>query len=119
MTIREDQTSTRRHLRSAGSDEVYFEVTRYTGLTASEEYRVHSGYLQGRFRKLAITTLEEEPIGAQPAWRYRFEWDGGARAVVLAERGPETYRIIYNPRSKLNEEILGTVRFIGTESIGK
>jgi len=36
----------------------------------------------------------------------------GERVVLLAQRGNPVYRVIYDPRSPLNAQILGTLEFL-------
>lgn len=89
------------HLSSPESGELYFEASRFVGLTPEDEYARHRPYLEQRFGEGAVSALAGD--------RYSFRWSDGERAVSLRRVGDETYRFIYDPRSPLNEEILLTV----------
>lgn len=98
------------HLRSLTSTELYFEATRFAGRTPHDEYSRHRPYLEQRFGQGAVDDLTETMLGGRPASRYAFHWEAGERAVVSLGLAGETYRLIYDPSSPLNEEILSTVR---------
>ena len=44
-----------------------------------------------------------------PAWSYAFRGNGIERAVLSLQVGRDTYRIISNPRARLNDDIIATV----------
>ncbi len=100
------------HLVSRDSRELYFEVVKYPDLPAREEYERHRAYLEQRFDDLAITELQETSLASQPAYAYAFKWGNGERAVLLIHKDQATYRIIYDPHSPLNAQVLSTIRFI-------
>jgi hypothetical protein len=102
----------RMHILAPESREVYFEVTRYDSLSAESEYRRHQDYLVSQFDPIVISELQETVLASMPAYEYSFEWDQGARIVLLVERGPETYRMIYNPRVPVNLQILATIEWL-------
>jgi hypothetical protein len=97
------------HLASRGSGELYVELARYPDRSPHDEYRLHRPYLVERFGEDAVTALAETTFGEWPAWSYSFRWDEGERAVLLLCISRDTYRVIYDPRSELNERIVRTL----------
>ena len=97
------------HLVSQGSQELYFEVMKFLDLSPEEEYQRHKADLVQRFEALTITALDETRLGGLPAYRYALTWPDRERAVILVHKGRATYRIIYDPRSALNAQVLSTV----------
>ena len=117
QTVERDETPFREygrvHLSSPDKEELYVEVVRFGGLAPQEEYRAHRPYLEQRFGADAITALTETNLCGRPAWAYSFAWDEAdrprERAVLLVQVGHDTYRIIYDPRSSVNEQVIATV----------
>jgi hypothetical protein len=101
------------HLSSPDTQELYLEVVRFDGVAPEDEYLHHRPYLEKRFGADSITALTETSLQGRPAWTYAFRWDEGERAmeraVFLLPVGRDTYRIIYDPRSQLNADVIGTV----------
>lgn len=97
------------HLTSRDSRELYVEVARFRDLTPQDEYRNHGAHLSQRFGADSVTALTETSVRERPAWAYAFRWDEGERSVLLLQVGPDTYRIIYDPRSELNSEVIATL----------
>jgi hypothetical protein len=94
------------------SREVYFEVSKYSLVDAEEEYRQHIRSLSEQFQTVTTTELIETVFTSLPAVEYTFEWVSGIRTVILVERSDATYRILYDPRSALNRQILSTVEWL-------
>jgi len=59
-----------------------------------------------------ITELRATTLGSLPAYIYSFQWPEKERAVILIEWESSTYRIIYDPGSPLNEQIIATIEFV-------
>ena len=104
---RED--AARVHWTSQDSDEVYFEVVKFLGLSPQGEYQRHEADLVQRFKGLMLSPLQSTSLDGLPAFTYTFAWPHRERTVVLVEMDGATYRILYNPRSSLNTQILETV----------
>jgi hypothetical protein len=102
------------HLTSGESRELYVEVARFRELAPQDEYRQHRAYLEQRFGADSVTALTETSLGERPAWAYAFRWDEGERAVLLLQVARDTYRIIYDPRSALNTQVIDTLTFAET-----
>jgi hypothetical protein len=103
------------HLSSPDAEELYLEVVRFHDLAPPDEYQHHRPYLEKRFGADSITPLTETTLRGRPAWAYAFRGDEAERslerAVLLVEIGGDTYRVIYDPRSALNAQVLATVTF--------
>ncbi len=97
------------HLASRDSGELYVDFVRFPNRSPHDEYRTHRPHLVERFGEGAVTALTETTFGEWPAWSYSFRWDDGERAVLLLRVSQDTYRVIYDPRSELNERVLGTL----------
>lgn len=97
------------HLTSPGSPELYVELTRFGGLAPRDEYLRHRPYLEQRFGAGAVTELTETRLRDRAAWAYAFRWDQGERSVLLLAVDGDTYRVVYDPRSALNAEVIATL----------
>jgi hypothetical protein len=97
------------HLSSPASGELYVEVARFAEISPQEEYANHRPYLEQRFGEGAVTALTQTTLLERPAWTYRIRWAEGERSVLLLPLEGDTYRIIYDPRSELNEQVLATL----------
>lgn len=97
------------HLTSPGSGEVYVEVARFGGRTPQDEHATHLPYLEQRFGAGSVSELSETVVAGRQAWAYGFRWDDGERSVLLLEVDGDTYRVIHDPRSNLNAEIVETL----------
>jgi hypothetical protein len=103
------------HLSSPDGPELYLEVVRFHDLAPPDEYQHHRPSLEKRFGADSITALTETTLRGRPAWAYAFRGDEAERsverAVLLLEIGGDTYRVIYDPRSALNAQVLATLTF--------
>jgi hypothetical protein len=97
------------HLSAREGGEIYLEFFRFPDLQPPEEYVSHREYLARRFGPEAVTELTETSLRDAPAWAYAFRGNGIERAVLSLQVGPDTYRIISDPRAPLNDEIIATV----------
>ena len=99
------------HVHSPDRQELYVEVARFRGITPQEEYANHSPYLVQRFG--AVSELTGTTLSGRPAWTYSFGWDEDGRSMerkaLLFQVGSDTYRIISDPRSELNEQVIATI----------
>ena len=97
--------------RSKDSREVYFEITKYQDLSAQMEYQQHKDNLEKRPERFAVTDLKEIRWMSQPAYEYSIKWSQAARVARLIETENNTYRILYDPYSPLNVQILLTLQW--------
>jgi hypothetical protein len=100
------------HFRSYGSDEAYFEVSRYVRLTAAAVYEREKGFVTDQLTGGEVTALRATTLGAQPAHEFSIRWADGERVVTLIEHQTYVYRFIYDPRSRLNQQVLATVKIM-------
>jgi hypothetical protein len=100
------------HLTSRDSRDVYVEVRQFLGLAPGDEYARHKGYLEQRFGAGATTELTATSLGRWPGWAYAFQWEQGERSVLLLPVLHDTYRIIYDPRSPLNMQVIATIALV-------
>lgn len=116
VELEEEETSdfVRVHFISRDSQEVYFEVRRYRDLSPHDDYQQHRAYLEKQFEdeRFTITELTDDSIAGSTAQQYSFQWDGKQRVAILIHHDPATYRIIYDPVSPINRQILSSVKFI-------
>jgi hypothetical protein len=97
------------HISSREGGELYVEVMRFRDLAPQDEYRGHRQYLERRFGADAVTELTETSLLGRPAWAYDIRWDEGERSVLMLQVASDTYRVISDPRSELNAEVLATL----------
>ena len=97
------------HLTSRDSGELYVEVVRFRGLAPEDDYLGHRRYLEQRFGADSVTALRETSVRERPAWAYDIRWDEGERSVLMFHVAGDTYRIIYDPRSRLNAQVVATL----------
>jgi hypothetical protein len=100
------------HLSSPASGELYLEVARFGGIAPQDEYANHRPFLERRFGRGSVTELAETTLLQRPAWTYGIRWPEAERTVLLLHLEPDTYRIIYDPRSELNEQVLATLAIV-------
>jgi hypothetical protein len=101
------------HLSSPKSGELYIEVARFRELAPQDEYRNHGEYLGQRFGPDSVSPLVETTLKGRPAWAYSFRWADGERAVLMLHLAGDTYRLIYDPRSELNDRVIATLTIEG------
>ena len=100
------------HLSSPESAELYFEVARFVGITPHDEYANHGSYLKKRFGAGSVSELTETTLLERPAWTYGLRWPGHDRSVILLPLSSDTYRIIYDPHSTLNDDVIATFEIV-------
>lgn len=100
------------HLTSPGSQELYFEVTRYPGLTPEEGYEQFKQKLVRQFGGVEIGRLEGAMVAGRPGFTFTFRWTAATRTALFVPSNGILYRIVYNPQSPLNEQVLSTLSFI-------
>jgi hypothetical protein len=99
------------HITSKDSHELYFEITKYINLPAQVEYQEHKEYLENRPGEYVVSDLKEIGWMSQRAYEYSIKWHQGRRVVILMEADNATYRILYDPNSPLNAQILSTLQW--------
>ncbi len=99
------------HLISEGSEEIYFEVGRYENQTMSELIERFRRELLANNPEVDITDKGSLEFLGCPGVRLVAQWPEKSRIITFFERGEVVCRIIFNPASDLNYEILESVRF--------
>jgi hypothetical protein len=99
------------HFTSKDSHELYFEITKYINLPAQVEYQEHKEYLENRSGTYVVSDLKEIRWMSQRAYEYSVKWQQGRRVVILMEADNATYRILYDPNSPLNVQVLSTIQW--------
>ena len=100
------------HVTSPTSGELYVELIRFRDLTPEDEYSSHRPFLEQRFGPGAVTELTQTSLRGIPAWSYGIRWEGGERSVLLLQVDDDTYRVIHDPRSPLNADVVATLRVV-------
>ena len=108
---RDDDKVIRVHFTSKESHELYFELTKYLDLPPQAEYQNHKDYLENRPDAYVVSDLREIRWMSQIAYEYSIKWREGARIVRLIETDAATYRLLYDPKSPLNVQILSTIQW--------
>jgi hypothetical protein len=109
ITEDEHDGANRVHLTALEGGEVYLELVRFPDLQPPEEYARHRAYLVGRFGPEAVSELTPSTLRGRPAFTYTFRGNGLERAVLSFPVGRDTYRIVSDPRARLNDDIIATV----------
>ena len=109
ITEEERDGAHRVHVTAREGDEVYLELVRFPDLQPPEEYARHRTNLAGRFGPEAVSELTQSTLRGWAAFTYAFRGTGLERAVLSLQVGRDTYRIISDPRARLNDDIIATV----------
>jgi hypothetical protein len=102
----------RLHLVSEGSGEVYFELGRYEQLPRQAAIDAFIRDLSGRIEGLRSSELVEVDWHGLPAARFSIDWPGKERVILFFEREAVLYRILYDPASQVNLEILASFEWM-------
>ena len=107
--IRKTAEMIRVHLSSPESSELYFELSKYLNGLDPRTGRLHLIIeKKGSFDGFKATALKEVVVAFMPAQSFTFSWHQGARQVLFFDVEPVTYRVIFDPRSNINHQILST-----------
>jgi hypothetical protein len=99
------------HARSPDESEVYFEVTSYPMRVDHDEAAAEQrSFLAMRCADATMTSTSKTLLRSAPATEFRFEGTLQGRYKVrrfaFVDSRTRTYRIVYDPRSDVNERIL-------------
>jgi hypothetical protein len=97
------------HVQSQGGREVYLEVSRVQGLTAAEAYTQESAFVRDR-HGAHVGPLVSATFAGWPAYTFSFRWADTHRVLTYVERGEWLYRVVHDPNSAPDLEILGTIQ---------
>jgi hypothetical protein len=90
--------------------EVYFELDRAADRTAMGGLRELAEDVRGRFEGAWFSVPGRTQLCGESAHTVHFRFDGRVRWAILTEDASPSYRVILDPRSSTNLEILGTLR---------
>ena len=62
-------------------------------------------------RQATVTDLAKTTLAELPAHEYSFTWNGNERKVILVVQAEWLFRVIYDPSSPINLDIVATIRF--------
>jgi hypothetical protein len=110
------------HLSSPDRRELYVEVVRFHDLSPQDEYLQHKRHLVERFGAEGVTSLADSRLHEWPALAYGIRWTGDEgsmeRSVLLVQLDGETYRVIFDPRSEVNAQVIATMTAAGQSEDG-
>ncbi len=101
----------RLHLVSSAGGEVYFEVAVYPVRTAREAYEALRQAMQADTPAPDVGELTACELAGRAGWQFRVRWPDRERRITLIPVGDRLCRLIFDPVSPLNEQILATVSF--------
>lgn len=102
------------HLTSHESQEVYFEIGRYVGVTQDDAVRRFTNGLPEDLGTPQLTGPEAAIVSGHPAARLKVRWPDRVRWVYFLHLGGDTFRVILDPTSGLNVQMLASLDFAVT-----
>ena len=99
------------HFRTMSSPEIYFEVSRHLGRGAREFYEREAAAIRRADPHVTISEPVDTSFAGSDALRFVVTFTDRERAFTLVERGGYLYRVIYDPRSAVNLDIMATIEF--------
>lgn len=103
--------SYRIHLLTEASSEIYFEVGRYHTLPLTEAMDLFQTELKQYNKQVEISPVAATTFAAKPAHRLTARWPEKERIITFIELDEIVHRIIYDPASVINHQILETLVF--------
>ena len=104
--VRQGERGFRINLISEGSQEVYFEAGQYPQLVRQAGIDEFMTDVSARLESLHQSEIIEIDWHGLPAARFSIDWPGRERILLFFEREDVLYRILYDPASQINLEIL-------------
>jgi len=101
----------RAHFRTMDSAQVYFEISQHTGVSPNELYRREAAAIRRANPDARVSDAESVSFAGCAARRFTVTFPDKERVFTLIEREGRVYRVIYDPRSAVNEEIINTISF--------
>jgi hypothetical protein len=89
--------------------EAYFELSRHLEVTARAMYEREREFLVARYGA-DVTPLAATTLDGKPAYEFSAGFGDTVRTFVLVERERWLYRVVHDPRSTLNHDVLETIR---------
>jgi hypothetical protein len=104
-------SSYRVHFVSDGSDEVYFEIGRYSNLPVQKAIDDFQQDVMERIDQIETSEVTELSMDNYPSYQFSIRWPGKERFIQFIEIEPVLYRIIHDPASPINKQILESLEF--------
>ena len=105
------EISYRIHLLTEESSEVYFEIGRYHMLPLTKAIHLFQKELTKANSQMEISPAEATTFATRPAYRLTARWPEKERIVTFIDLEGIVYRIIYDPASAINQQILESLAF--------
>jgi hypothetical protein len=111
VTVREQERTDRRrvHISTDDARDVYFELERVDRRTVAQGVAELSSDLSARYSDVTVAHLEPVMLAGLPASLLRFTFADRVRAAYFTEQASPAHRVILDPRSPTNLEILATL----------
>jgi len=103
--------SFRAHFVSEGSDEVYLEIGQYSNLPVEQAIDDFLKDVSARIEGLEKSEIETLTFANYLAHRFSIRWPGKERVILFIEMDDSLYRIIHDPTSMINKQILESIEF--------
>jgi hypothetical protein len=103
--------SYRIHLLTDDSSEIYFEIGRYLTLPIKEAVNLFQTELKATNSEVDTSPVEATTFAAKPAYRLTARWPEKERSITFVDLEGVVCRIIYDPASAVNQQILETLSF--------
>jgi len=101
----------RAHFRTMNSPQVYFEVSRHTGVSSTELYRRETAAIRRASPDARVSDAASVSFAGCDAQQFTVTFPDKERVFTLIERDGRVYRVIYDPRSPVNGDIISTITF--------
>jgi hypothetical protein len=90
---------------------VYFEVSKFSNADARQRYNELRAQNAHSSAVLQVGEWQEAQLTHQRAGTFSLRRGALIRQVYLVQYGSNFYRITYDPRSEVNQQILATIQF--------
>ena len=101
----------RAHSHSTDFATLYFEVVSYPNKVEHQPIiQQQQPAIANRFSNVTFTPVETFKFNGRPATEFTFESDEKTRRFIFIDGDERSYRIIYNPLSNVNHEVLESFR---------
>ncbi len=112
----EEEGIHRVHVYSPDRSELYFEVVSYPGhIDHQQALQAQKSYLREQFVEPVIGATAPGTFQSLPRSKFAFQAGEITREFLYVDSAVRTYRIIRNPASALNDQVLSTFR-LGIEA---
>lgn len=110
---RQSDHSYRLHLLSTDSDEIYFEVGKYPHLSSAAAQALFQHELTAQYPDVTLDPVRGMVLAGKNGRLLTARWPTRERTIIFVPHDGAVYRLIFNPASPINHQILNTVTFHG------